>query len=200
MIDFERDDPQALAEADLGSLMEALRAVKRWTPRKARVLDYVYRHRVIALLRRAREEDELVPLAEHLRRATHSIRRDKLDALDLPYAARWQAYEAMLESGMSVLRAESWRTKVHSLARSPNGRAVLERLREGEVARQKDLEKLLGKKPSYLSQLLDEMESHGLVQRERAGREKRVAIGPVGKEEIGLSKQKAAASAAAMSR
>jgi hypothetical protein len=49
--------------------------------------------------------------------------------------------------------------------------------------------------PSYLSQLLDAMESHGLVQRELAGREKRVAIGPVGLPALATSKQKVPVSA-----
>jgi hypothetical protein len=49
------------------------------------------------------------------------------------------------------------RTRVRDMASRGNVRAVLERLREGEAAKQKDLEKLVGRKPSYLSQLLNDM-------------------------------------------
>lgn len=107
-IDLINCAPEALAEsALLSDLMESIQKIDRMNDRQAEVLDYIYRHRLVRLLRTVNRGEgsaaELEELYEHLDRVAHPSRLNQLNSLEKPYGARWTAYQDILEHRLAAL-------------------------------------------------------------------------------------------------
>lgn len=77
--------------ADLDELLNAVRAIEHWQERQAEVLDYIYRFRLTRCIATRAPLEELRALNEYLSCVAQPRRQAALDALVVPYYARWCA-------------------------------------------------------------------------------------------------------------
>ncbi len=174
MIDLVTSRPRELvAEASLDDLYEAAKSVEAWSDRAARVLDYVYRQRLVAVLEAPGDTKSLRALAKHLRKVAHPVRAEALDALAKPYASIWLAYARILESRVMVL---DWR-KGSNVRSRKHVEDILQVIRSGKRT-QGQIQDVLGLKKANLSRILRLMEASKLIVRHRLGRENRVDLHP----------------------
>ncbi len=181
IIDLINCVPEALAEsAALSDLMESIQEIDHVNDRQAEVLDYVYRHRLVRLLRAVKRGDdavvELKALYEHLNSVTHPRRLERLNSLEKPYGARWIAYQDILEHRFAALMSEpsKWILKRAHVKR------ILSFFLSEKSIKQKEIRKRLKLKPANLTRILGMMAANELVNIHTIGREKIVTIGENG--------------------
>lgn len=173
-IDLSRAVPETLAQAaKLGELLDVVRAIEVWRDREAEVLDYVYRERLIRLIREHAPAEELRAFHEHLGRVAHPRRRDALDGLSKPYFARWSAYRDVLENRIAALTSEAPR----QVLQRAHVQEILRLVATGAADSQKALGDILGLSKTNLTRVLQLMEANELIERRQVGREKRLVPG-----------------------
>lgn len=173
--DLWQSAPQELAEsANLDELLNAVWGIEQWQDWHGQMLDYIYRHRLLRLVRTRASLDEVRALYDHLARINHSRRRDALNALDRPYADRWQAYRDLLDTHIAALRSHA----PERLLQRTHVAEILERIRDGRAATQQDIQEQLSLGEANASRILKLMEAAELVVRHRVGRENHLLPGP----------------------
>jgi len=172
-LDLARCPPDRLVDKiGLDKLLEAIHAVPRWDPERLRILDYVYRERLLALLGPGGGEPGLRALSDHLTRVLSPRTRRALAEGGGEYPARWEGYRDLVEARLAALRSDAPR----SLAERPRFREILDRIAEG-VDSQAELVRRTGRSKSEVSQILAHLVRCELVERHRVGRENRVRLG-----------------------
>ena len=174
------DMPQELVEsADLEELMATVLAIPQWQNRHAQVLDYIYRHRLLRLVRTSGTGcaplEDVDAFYDHLARVNHPRRREVLNALDRPYADRWRAYLDLLDTHIGALRS---RAPERLLQQRSHVADILQLIKIGCATTQKDIQEILGLKEANTSRILKMMEAAELIVRHRVGRENRLVPGP----------------------
>ncbi|GAB6040608.1 helix-turn-helix transcriptional regulator [Endothiovibrio diazotrophicus] len=173
-IDLVYCDPAELADhADFDTLERAIDALDSWEARPAEVLDFVYRSRLIRLLQERAPLERLRELNDHLGRVAHRGRRAVLDALEPPYHARWTTYREILEDRIAALDSAA---SDRLLDYAHVAEALASIGEAGEIG-QKKLGEALGLSKPNLTRVLKLMEANELIERRRAGRENRIALG-----------------------
>ncbi len=172
--------PANLAEeATYDDLWQTVRGIEIWQERQAEVLDFIYRFRLIALIRSRDDAEESVKklkmLGSHLDRVTHPERCKALNALSRHYGERWIAYQNLVEQRIAVLEAATPET----LLNRAHVKEILRLVLDGPRS-QKDIEGELGLKPPNAVRILKMMEANELIERQTVGRENRIIPGPVG--------------------
>lgn len=158
--------PQQLADnASLDDLLETVSSIDTWQQRHAEVLDYIYLHRVIQLLRNDADEAALSALNKHLAQVAAPGRKTPLNTLGKHYHARWHAYRDMLESRLSSHNSEG-PTLLMQREHVPE---ILQLVIKG-ASEQKEIQEQLGLKKANLSRILKMMEAQELIRREKHGR------------------------------
>jgi len=86
-------------KASLDALYDAIREIETWTDDEAGFVDGIYMARTEDLIRHTNLETakRAGDLQDHIARVSHDGVRDQLNALNEPYAARWQVYTDLLE-------------------------------------------------------------------------------------------------------
>lgn len=173
------DMPQELVEsADLEELMTAVHAIPEWQNRHAQVLDYIYRHRLLHLVRTSATGsatlEDVDAFYDHLVRVNHPRRHEALNALDRPYADRWQAYQDLLDTHIAALRSGA----PERLLRRSHVKEILQLIQTGGATTQKDIQEELQLGEANTSRILKMMEAAELIVRHRVGRENRLVPGP----------------------
>ncbi len=180
-IDFVHCVPEVLAEqATLGDLWETIRGTISWTEREAEVLDFIYRFRLIRLLRTrahsAAVRADLRALHEHLEGVVHPVRSEALNHLEKPYAARWAAYREIVENRLAAIESPA----PASFLNRAHVREILVLIRQGRVRNQHEIEQTLDLKAPNVTRILKIMEVHEIIERRAVGREKILLPGPKG--------------------
>ena len=174
-IDLKYDTPAILAdEADLQEIREAVTAIEAWEDRHGEVLDYIYARRLMLLIHRRADLDEVLAFYKHLRWVAHPLRREDLDGLDRPYFTRWQAYVDVLETVIARLRGQD----PEGLMERPHVAEILELAVDEPGLAQDEVAERIGLKKANLSRIMALMEENDLLERRREGRRKRVYPGP----------------------
>jgi len=173
-IDLACAVPETLAqEAKLGDLLDTVRNTAVWEDRQAEVLDYVYRERLIRLIRERAPVEEIRAFHEHLGRVAHPRRKEAWEGLSKPYFARWSAYRDVLENRIAALSSEAPR----QVLQRAHVREILDLVATGAADSQKTLGEMLGLTKTNLTRVLQLMEANELIERRSQGREKRLVLG-----------------------
>ncbi|MBF0157010.1 MAG: hypothetical protein HQL57_07495 [Magnetococcales bacterium] len=176
--DLRFADPTWLSKdpAALAWILDVVDELPEWDDHVAALLDFAFRMRLARLLRTHAGDGEFRKLNRTIRRVAHPIREKKLNALDVPYAVRWQVLVDLLEDRLAVMNRE-----IPELVRSRRWvREILERIRHGQEVSQRDLLRSLPEEveEANLSRILTLMEGWELVIRHRRKKEKFVSLGP----------------------
>lgn len=172
-IDLIHSIPESLAEAaSIDDLTETVMNTDTWEERQAQVLDYIYRQRLVRLIRTAKRGEstlkELRAFAEHLDKTTHPSRIKKLHNLTKPYGARWVAYLDILESRVAALESDA----PDHLMNRKNVKDILALILENETVSRKHIREKLNLQPANLTRILNMMEASELIESRKVGREK----------------------------
>lgn len=174
-IDLINDIPEEISQtASLDDLLQAVRNIEKWQDLHAEVLDYIYRSRLVRLLWRRAHIEELRAFAEHLAKIVHPRRAAAIEALGQPFAARWRAYQSILETRISGLQTGA----PEKLANRAHVSKILELICLGQVQRQQDIENILGLRKANVTRILNMMEANELIVRTKIGVEKHLVPGP----------------------
>ncbi len=170
-IDLIHCIPEKLVEtASTKDLTETVLNKKTFEAREAEVLDYLYRQKLITLVRRAKRGEksveELHAFAEHLDRSTHPARLKKLAHLDKPYGARWMAYLDILQSRMAAMGSDV----PHQLLKRKHIKEILDVVIESGRAEQKQIREQFKLKAPNLKRILNMMEAAELIEIRTQGR------------------------------
>jgi DNA-binding transcriptional ArsR family regulator len=173
-IDLIHSIPDDLAEtATLKDLLETVRVIDSWEERQAEVLDFIYRLRVVRLIRSKADSDALIEMIRHLDKVTHPRRVSQLNGLKKAYGDRWMAYMDILDTRLAALQSG---VPARLLARR-NVREILELvLARGEI-RRSEIGEAFNLKPANLTRILNMMAAAELIECRVKGREKRVLPG-----------------------
>ncbi len=171
-IDFLRQPAPTLLDTPVEEVAEALRGVALDEP-TADAVDYVFRHQVVRLLQRRAGREALEPWVEVIRSASATARR-ALAGSDTPWAARWRAFAAILESRLAAMDAQDpvavlGRAHVAEVLRTVRGRPGIPQHVLGD---------LLGLQKANLTRVLNLAEANELIERRTLGRENQLFVGP----------------------
>ncbi len=176
-IDLDRAGPERLLdESDPGALAAAVEAIDAWTPRRLSLVDDVLTGWVAEFIARPHDREGLIALQSAIERVLHarSSRAESMHEDDQhasTYARRWKAFSDAIEA-RDITLAERDPNRVRGLRHVADIETMLQS--RGEVS-QREVQEQLELSPSRLSQVLALMESHGLIVRRTAGRERFVA-------------------------
>ncbi len=181
IVDLINCTPVALAESTpLPDLMESIREIDRLNDRQAEVLDYIYKHRLVRLIRTVKKGEgaaaELTELYEHLNRVAHPRRLSQLNTLEKPYGARWIAYQDILEHRLAVLvnQPSKW------LLNRAHVKGILRLVvKHGSISRKK-IPDHIKIKQANLTRVLNMMAANELIECHTVGKEKILTIGENG--------------------
>ncbi|MBF0184553.1 MAG: hypothetical protein HQM06_09210 [Magnetococcales bacterium] len=166
---------QAPAPEALDQILAAVKQLTELDDHVGSLLDYAYRVRVSRLLRNHADAEEFDTLNRHLLRMIHPLRAAKFNALDKPYAVRWQTLSDLLEDRLSILETaipEAIKNRRHV----PE---ILQLLRErGQLSQSQVAAAFPQIGPSNLSRLMSQLEGWELVLRQRYKKEKIITLGP----------------------
>ena len=166
---------QLVHETDVAALGKALRNLPFIDAATAQTLDQVYGARTLAALRSPSDRQALAELSEHLELATTPNRKKQLAALGIPYAARWRAWQELLE----ILIESLDKLADSGLPNLKHVKGLLEILEQQGELPQSELAQKLGLKPANLTRLLNILEANLLIRRQAVGREKQVGLSSV---------------------
>lgn len=179
-IDLHTAIPEVLAEAVSTSYEElwaTVRAIADWDDRQAQVLDHLYRQRLLRLISSreplAQQQEELRTLIDHLERVTHESRSERLNALEQPYATRWETYRDILTSRLAALESQA----PGQVRERHHVERILRTIAEAGTIRQQELLETLGLRPANLTRILNILEANLLIERRTVGREKAISLG-----------------------
>ncbi len=188
-IDLINCAPEALAESTpLSDLMDSIQKIDHVNDRQAEVLDYIYRHRLVRLLRTVNRGEGATPkleeLYEHLDRVTHPRRLNQLNALEKAYGDRWIGYQDILEHRLAALmnQPSKW------ILERAHVKEILSFVLFEKSIKQKQIRGKLGLKPANLTRILAMMAANELINIHTRGREKIVNIGENGEIFKGILK------------
>ncbi|MEZ5583079.1 MAG: MarR family transcriptional regulator [Candidatus Competibacteraceae bacterium] len=175
-IDLINSIPPELAEsADLDELLHAVRSIEQWQDRHAQVLDYIYCHRLLRLLRTRAPLTEAIALYDHLAHVNHARRRAELNGLEQRrYAERWRAYQDLLDDQITVLSSD---VPQQALQRT-HALEIVALVKSGQATTQQAIQEQLGLKEANLSRILKLLEANELIVRRKKGRENHLLPGP----------------------
>ncbi len=140
------------------------------------MLDYIYRYRLIRMIRNRAPAEDLRALNEHIRRVLPPSRIEELDRLERPYRERWRVYSDILEARIHSLTSEA----PEKVLERKHVRRVLELVAAGPLERAALKQALGGIGEPNLTRILKLMEANELIEGRRLGREKRYHLGPNG--------------------
>ncbi len=183
IVDLINCAPEALAETTpLSDLMESIRKIDQWNDRQAEVLDYIYKHRLVRLIRTVKRGEgasvELEELYEHLNRVAHPRRLNQLNALEKPYGARWLAYQDILEHRLAVLmnQPSKW------LLRRAHVKEILRLVLKHRSISRKKIPEHINIRQANLTRVLNMMVANELIECHAIGKEKMLTIGENGEK------------------
>ncbi len=167
--DLLANGPGELLDRSLEDYATLLRQPGELRPEHLRAIDYAVRHKVLRLLARSADAEELEEAFDGLRRLAPVAREQELAS----WLPRWRAFADLIESRLAVLDNQD-PAAVISLAHSS---AILDLVGNEPGLKQSDIGKRLGLKPANLSRILNVLEGHELIERQSVGRERRVNLG-----------------------
>jgi DNA-binding transcriptional ArsR family regulator len=156
-----------IARADPRDLLHELDARESVSHEERGVLDFALRHWTMTALSRTGDREGLVDLDDLVGAALSKISGEDVRGLRV----RWEAFRDLLESKQLALEA---RESKQAMSLRHAG-AIIQFLQNGRSS-QSDLQAHLGLSAPRMSQVLAKMEEGGLVQREKRGKEKFVAL------------------------
>ena len=157
---------------DLDTLLQGLKGVPEWDEDLFNTLDYLYRHRLLRLLCGQAGSDHLRVYRDHLS-ALLEILGSRDPKVSSRLIGRWPAYVDLVDSQLAVNRNRPFET----LLRRTHVREILERVLDGRVRTQRDIQTQLQLKEANASRILKLMEQAQLIRRQKIGRENRIEVG-----------------------
>lgn len=169
MIDLHTDDPARLAAvATAPELAKAARRLDIWDERAASAADRIL---IVLAMRACARHGDREEIGE-VQRAITQLTRQAKSATTLPehFRARWQAFADLLEARRLQLAGAAPESL---LGRRHVTEILLAAVAAGNGLRQNEVRQHLEAEitPGRISQLLSLMESHGLIERTRSGRD-----------------------------
>jgi hypothetical protein len=157
---------------DLEILLKGLKGVPVWDVPLVNMLDYLYRHRLLMLLSGQVGGAHLRAYRDHLDLLLDDL-ADSQPAVNSTVAGRWAIYRDLAGSQLAANR----RPAPDSLLRKTHVRDILERVLDGRVRTQRDIQLQLKLKEANASRILKLMEQSQLIRRRRVGRENEIEAG-----------------------
>ncbi len=157
---------------DLDTLLQGLKGVPEWDENLFNTLDYLYRHRLLRLLCGQASGAHLRAYRDHLS-AVLDILGSEVAKMNPTVIGRWAAYVDLVDSQLAVNR----RRPSETLLGRTHVREILERVLDGRVRTQRDIQTQLQLKEANASRILKLMEQAQLIRRRKIGRENRIEVG-----------------------
>lgn len=176
-IDLHTDSPEFyVAQASLPDLLSAIKKLTEWDERSCRVADYLLNAWVLTQCIRPNDRDGL----EYLESILHIALQGANANVSLPetWRARWQGYIGLLQSRRFLYINQC---DIDFLLTRKHIKEALQKLgAETQEMSQSALKASLNLSDERTSQVLRELESHGLVMRRKHGKENRVSLSAEG--------------------
>ena len=178
-LDLDRTGPERLLdEAEPEGFAATIEAFDNWTPRRLALVDDVLTGWVAEYIARPRDRDGLIALQGAIERILQApaSRSESMGGVgetsSATYAIRWKGFSDAIEA-RDITLAEREPERVLHLRHVAE---IVEMASESGEISQRDVQARLQLSPSRLSQVLALMESHGLIERRTAGRDKFVSL------------------------
>lgn len=169
---FDRDPLDLAGQSDPAQALVALRGLKVLTQAQMHTLDLCLHQWVMTVLLRPHDGEGIAEVQTLCGRAQRLAQRSD-QAPGASYAARWKAWDDLLEGRRYALQAQAARQEPP--AQLLHEEAILQRVAQGACP-QSELVTLLGITAGRVSQLMGILEARGKIVRQRKGKESWVSL------------------------